>query len=119
MSKKNRIKEDASIGEILRNLRKKSKLTQADMAQRVGVAEWLYSKYEKDIAQMPLELVSKLKDYEDLDIKWMNMLLIRAYCEAVGEQIAKMPLEERMDALAGIMNRMKENAEEIENTERD
>lgn len=48
----------------------------------------------------------------------MNLLLIRAYCEEVGERIATMPLEERMDAIAEILNRMKENAEEIENTNR-
>jgi len=33
-----------------------------------GVPEWLYSKYEKDITKIPLELVCKLKDCKDIDI---------------------------------------------------
>lgn len=115
MAKKNRIKDDASIGEILRNLRKKAKLTQADMAHRIGVAEWLYGKYEKDIAQIPLKLVNILKDYEDFDDKLISLMLLRAYCEDLGDRLAEMPLEKRMDALAGIMKHIEENAEEIEN----
>ncbi len=49
MSKKNRITVRTSTGEILRMLRKKGKLTQSAMANRLGIADWLYQKYEKDI----------------------------------------------------------------------
>ncbi len=115
MAKKNRIKISASTGEILRKLRKKSKLTQEDMAARLGVAGWLYSKYEKDIEPFPVELLDRIADSKDLHQEFLKIFSTAAHADNINRRLRDMPEDKREAVYQDILKRMEEYM--IENME--
>ena len=118
MGKKNKVYLDDSIGTLLRKVRKKAKLTQADMAKRFGIAEWLYSKYEKDILEFDVELFSNLLEYEentkDLNEDLLRTLLVYACVEAKERELYSMSEEEREKEWERVITELAKFREELE-----
>ena len=108
MAKKNRIKITASTGEILHKLRKKSKLTQEEMAARLGVVEWLYNRYEKDIEPFPVELLDRIVDAKDLHQEFLRIFTTAAHVDNINRRLDEMPEEKRAKAYQDIFDRIED-----------
>ncbi len=112
MAKKNRIYYDSTVGELLRKLRKKAKLTQAEMAERFGIAEWLYNRYEKDILDFDVEHFDYLYDHEEnlegLNINILKFLQVTVYSQDAEQRIKQLPDDEQGEAWAKILSRIAE-----------
>lgn len=106
MSKKNRITVRTTAGEVLRMLRKKAKLTQSAMAERLDVADWLYQKYENDMLRIPLESLKQLRGAEDLDAALLNSLELKAYGDSLKEKLQNMTEEEKQEVYGSLLDRM-------------
>lgn len=110
MAKKNRIYINDTTGTLLRKLRKKAKLTQAEMAERFGIAEWLYSKYEKDIMEFDVELIDYLMEHEenikDLNEKILKILIAYVYTDATEKHLESLPENEREKAFEDYITHM-------------
>lgn len=116
MAKKNRIYYDSTVGELLRKLRKKAKLTQAEMAERFGIAEWLYNRYEKDILDFDVEHFDYIFDHEE-NLEGLNMDILKwlhatVYSYEAGRMIRQLPEDEQEEAWAKILTRAAELAKE-------
>lgn len=55
----------------LQYLRKKERLTQQDLAQKIGVAKSTISQYEKGSRQPNLEMLEKIADFFNVDIDYL------------------------------------------------
>ncbi len=101
-----------SAGEILYHLRKKGRLTQSAMAQKLGVADWLYYKYEKDLFLIPLELLEKLKGCNDIDAALLNKLQLKVYGESLKMELQNKTEEEKQAVCDALLDRMIQCAKE-------
>lgn len=108
MANKNKIKISASTGEILRKLRKKSKMTQGDMAALLGVAEWLYSKYEKDLESFPVELLDRIVDAQNLHQEFLHIFTTAVHVDNINKRLRELPEDKREAAYQDILNRMED-----------
>ena len=57
--------------EKLKNLRKASNLTQADIANVLFVTQTTYSKYERGVRAMPIEVLKQLADFYKVSTDWL------------------------------------------------
>lgn len=55
----------------LRDLREDSDLKQADIAEYLGIAQTVYSRYERGFQTIPLEHLLKLADYYNVTTDYM------------------------------------------------
>lgn len=106
MAKKNKITVRTTASEILHMLRKKAKLTQAAMAGRLGIAAWLYQKYENGMLHIPLEPLKQLRGAEDLDAALLNSLELKAYGDSLKEKLQNMTEKEKQEVYGSLLDRM-------------
>lgn len=55
----------------IRDMREDSDLTQADVAAILGIAQTVYSRYERGFQTIPLEHLIKLADHYDVSIDYL------------------------------------------------
>ena len=55
----------------LRDMREDSDLTQKDIAAYLGIAQTVYSRYERGYQTIPLEHLIKLADYYNVSIDYL------------------------------------------------
>lgn len=55
----------------LRDMREDSDLTQASVASMLGIAQTVYSRYERGFQTIPLEHLIKLADYYNVSIDYL------------------------------------------------
>lgn len=65
------VKGDAMYFKRLRDLREDSDLKQADIAEYLGIAQTVYSRYERGFQTIPLEHLLKLADYYNVTTDYM------------------------------------------------
>lgn len=57
------VRDDFMYFQRLRDLREDKDMKQADIAQLLGIAQTVYSRYERGFQNIPLEHLIKLADY--------------------------------------------------------
>ncbi len=57
-----------SLGSILTELRKQNNMTQADLAEKMGVTDKAVSKWERDISCPNIETIQKLADFFNIPV---------------------------------------------------
>lgn len=55
----------------IRDMREDSDLTQADVAKLLGIAQTVYSRYERGFQTIPLEHLIKLADHYNVSIDYL------------------------------------------------
>ncbi len=55
----------------IRDMREDADLTQAQIAQILGIAQTVYSRYERGYQTIPLELLIRLADYYHVSIDYL------------------------------------------------
>lgn len=56
----------------IRDMREDSDLTQAQVAEYLGIAQTVYSRYERGFQTIPLPLLIKLADYYDVSLDYLT-----------------------------------------------
>lgn len=56
----------------LRDLREDADLTQSALAERLGIQQTVYSRYERGARTIPLELLLQLADYYDVSLDYLT-----------------------------------------------
>ena len=56
----------------LRDMREDADLTQADIAEYLGIHQTVYSRYERGFQTIPLELIIKLADYYHVSLDYLT-----------------------------------------------
>ena len=55
----------------IRDMREDADLTQAQVAQMLGIAQTVYSRYERGFQTIPLGLLIQLADYYDVSLDYL------------------------------------------------
>lgn len=53
---------------LIKDIRKRRKLTQIDMAERLDIAQSMYSKYERGESEMPLSIFLKVMEILEIEV---------------------------------------------------
>lgn len=56
----------------IRDMREDADLTQAQIAQYLGIAQTVYSRYERGYQTIPLPLLIQLADYYDVSLDYLT-----------------------------------------------
>ncbi len=56
----------------IRDMREDSDLTQAQVAEYLGIAQTVYSRYERGFQTIPLPLLIKLADYYNVSLDYLT-----------------------------------------------
>jgi len=56
----------------LRDLREDADLTQSALAERLGIQQTVYSRYERGARTIPLEHLMRLADYYDVSLDYLT-----------------------------------------------
>lgn len=89
-----------SFGERLKAARKNKKLTQVEVAERVGIDDTTLSKYENDKSEPDNETLTKLADLYEVSFDWLYgeqskvTYLTEKEAELI-ERLRKMPEEKK------------------------
>jgi transcriptional regulator with XRE-family HTH domain len=59
------------LGKILKDLRKRNNITQAELANKVGVTTSAIGMYETDVRQPSYEVLCKLAEYFDVSVDYL------------------------------------------------
>jgi transcriptional regulator with XRE-family HTH domain len=60
-----------SIGAVIKNLRKKHKLSREELAKRLDISYWTLSKYENDERTPPPEVLIKFSNYFNVSTDYL------------------------------------------------
>ena len=65
----------------IRDMREDADLTQAQIAQILGIAQTVYSRYERGYQTIPLELLIRLADYYHVSIDYLVGRSTHMHCK--------------------------------------
>lgn len=66
------IKRSETIGNILRYLRKRQKITQTDISKQIGIAQQTYAGYENGKHEPSIEIIIRLADFYDVSMDYIT-----------------------------------------------
>ncbi len=72
------------------------------MAERLGIAAWLYQKYENGMLRIPLKPLIQLRGAEDIDAALRNSL----YGDSLKEKLQNMTEKEKKEVYGSLLDRM-------------
>lgn len=90
------------IGKNIRKYRKNNKLTQSELAKKIGRTESSIRKYEKGIVKIPMSLLEKIA--EAFDVKLSNLCEKEPLIITNADRIRNMTDEELEEWLTSITN---------------